>query len=500
MSDSFNLKAVISAVDKASPGLKKIGETARGARKYLLDIGNAASGFASKVGVPMGVLSTIAAGFSIAAIKRAMEAFGQAGESIYKGSLKAGMSVEEYQRWAYVAQQSGMEAETLTMGVGKLNRNIGDAVASKNKGLGGLMQRLKISMRGANGEIRTGSELLPALADAFSRNKNPVVQARMGVALFGKAWQEMAPLLMEGGAGIEKLQKRFKLLKSAMDLDTVKGAKEFGDQMKDLDIVTKGFQMTIAKELVPVVSPLIEEFIQWAAANRKVVASGVKEFVKDLVATLRGVDWAGVIQSVKSVGSAIMSFVDWIGGAKNALIALVIFMNMEAIAAFIGLAASAGRAVWQLGVMTVTTLPQMVTAMVPATVGLTGMAAAAGLLALKLAAISAVALAAYEGTKKLMDMTGARDWISRKISQWAGFDDEAAAAMAPTGGRRPPGPGGGGGGISLVSPQRAQVGGAIAVKFENAPPGMRIAQSEGQGGLMLNPSVGYNSQALGVPY
>lgn len=344
MADNWQLKAVLSAVDKLSPVLKQVGGVAKTTRKYLSDVASAANGLTSKIGLPLTALSGVLGGFSLVAIKNAVVGFTDMGEEIYKASLRTGMSVEQLQRMKYVSEQAGVPVESLQLGMAKLNKQLGDATAGKNKDLAGLMKKLGIGMRDANGQLKAGIDILPQLSDAFVRNQNPVVQARMGMALFGKSWQEMVPLLMEGSDGINSSLDRFKRLKGVMNLADLKGAKDLGDKFKDLEFVTKGFQNTIAKELVPVLGPVIEDIIQWGAANRKLVSTGVKEFARDLVAGIRQIDWSGIIQGAKNFAKSLGVLVDWVGGAKNALILLAVIINAQTIMAMVGLVGAVGRA------------------------------------------------------------------------------------------------------------------------------------------------------------
>jgi hypothetical protein len=551
MADNWQLKAVLSAVDQMSPVLKSVSNVAKTTRKYLSDVAGAASGLTSKVGLPLTALSGILGGFSAVAIKNAVIGFTDMGEALYKSSLRTGMSVEQLQRMKYVAEQSGVPIEALEGGIGKLNRNIGMAAAGKSKDLAALMQKLGISTRDANGQLKSGIDILPQLSDAFVRNKNPVVQARMGMALFGKSWQEMVPLLMEGADGINSSLDRFKRLKGVMNLDDLKGAKELGDKFKDLEFVTKGFQNTIAKELVPVLAPLIEDIVQWAAANRKVMSTGVKEFVRDLVAGMRQIDWSAVIEGAKNFARSLGTLVDWIGGARNALILLAVVMNAQTIMAIAGLIGALGRAgiaflimaanAYIAGNASLLSLMR-VAAVALFTAGpigvlgaaftwLAGIAAgASGLISGAMGAVSlairgvgaalmanplgiilALATAAYLiyqnwDTLKAW-FSSFFDWIGEKFQKvvgWAvdlahsvgsffGGDSSARAATnagsALNGERQ-----------SLVGPaSQVKASGQIEVSFKDAPQGMRVEQAKVGGDVPINTNVGYRSYATGMP-
>jgi hypothetical protein len=349
MADNFSLKAILSAVDRLSPVLKGVQGVAKTTRKYLGDVGTSINGLTSKFGVPLGILSTIAAGFGIGAIKKAVVGYAELGEEVTKGTLKAGTSAEQYQRMKYVAEQSDTAIEALGLSMGKLNKNIGAAVSGKNDDLVQLFKTLHIPLRDVNGQIRNGVDMLPELAEAFKRNQNPVVQATMGTAAFGKSYQELLPLLNEGAEGIKKNLDRFKMLKGVISAEDLAGAKEFGDKLKDVEIVTKGFQMTIAKELVPVLSPLVEKFIQWAAVNKKLVAGEVKKVVQDLVAALKEINWGVLFNGIRETASSIADAVRAVGGLKNALIILAIVMNLQTILAAFGVIGAFGRMALALG-------------------------------------------------------------------------------------------------------------------------------------------------------
>lgn len=438
MADQFSLKAILSAVDNLSPVLRSVNAAAKGTRKYLGDVGTSMNGLASKFGIPLGIVSTIAAGFGIGAIKKAVVAFTELGEEVQKGAFKAGMSNAEYQRMKYVTEQAGLGAEAMQASMGKLNKNIGAAASGKNKDLVSLFQTLHIPLKGANGQIRSAADMLPQLADAFVKNKDAVKQAAIGNAFFGKSYQEMLPFLNEGSEGIQKSLDRFAKLKGVISDEDLSGAKEFGDKLADLNFVTKGFQMTIAKELVPVLSPMVEQFVQWAAANKKLIGSEVKKVVQELVTAVKSVDWNVFIQGVKDTASSIGGFIEKVGGLKNALIVLAVVMNIQTIAAAVGLIGSLGRL--GLALFGVTTQAGLAAASMGAfaasqsvsaalTSSLVSAAKSTGLLGAAALIGVAIGTAIY---KVLLEDTRVGDWIGEKIARIAAFfgNEEAKSSLS----------------------------------------------------------------------
>lgn len=528
MSDKWQLKAVLSAVDKMSPVLKQVAGVAKNTRKYLGDVAGSASNLASKIGLPLTALSGVVGGFSAMAIKNAVVGFTEMGEEIYNASLKTGMSVDQLQRMKYVAEQSGVPVENLELSMAKLNKQLGDSASGKNKDLAGLMKHLGIATRDANGQLKSGIDLLPQLADAFARNKNPVVQARMGMALFGKSWQDMMPLLMDGSEGMTASLERFKRLKGVLSLDDLKGAKELGDKFKDLEFVTKGFQNTIAKELVPVLGPLVEDLVQWGAANKKLITASVKQTVKELVTWLKSIDWKRVASGAIDTAKSIAKLVSWVGGAKNALIGLVLFMNIGAIKAVLELGGAVLRLVGFLAGPLIGVLRAVWMVMM------------ANPIAVLVAAIVGVAYLVYKNWDKIVAyVSGAWERIKAVFSVnffdgifqvwlegWQGLanailgivktilpdslmpdalknfqftfaTDHANSVKAGAGAQ---GARSGGRPSLTQAPAQVKASGQIEVSFKDAPPGTRVQQGRAGGDVPVNTSVGYRSYAMGMPY
>lgn len=508
MADSFQLKAILSAVDKMSPVLKQMQTQAQATRKYLTDLGSAAKNVSGHIGLPITALGGLLTGFGFGAIKKAMQGYSDAGEDIYKGSLRAGLAVEQYQRLKYVFEQSGVEVGAMEMAMGRLNKGIGSAALGKGKSLVALFRELRIPMRDSNRHLRSAADMLPEIADAFAKTVSPVRRATMGNALFGKQWAEVVPLLMEGSEGIDALTERFARLKGVMSEKEARGAKDWGDLMKDLGIVTKGFQNTIAKELVPELKPVVDDLILWAAANKQLVAVEVKSFVKDLVASLRSVDWAGMVQGVRDFGAGLKSMVDMVGGTRNALIALVVFMNMTAIASFLQL----GMAVFRLAqFLKVFAAMGWVLALMKDLAMIAYVFLGPWSLVIAALALGAVAVVTHWDKVKEW-FSGFFSWVGGKWEKFTGWVRGAAdAARDFLGIERPAGAassGGASGSWGDPLPSRpalpigggmAQVGGEIRVRFEDAPPGMRVVQTPALGGVSINPDVGYRSLgALGT--
>lgn len=497
MADNWQLKAVLSA---SAAGMLKtlasVDKATRSTRKHLADIGSGSVKLAQNLALPVGLLGGLAAGFSLAGVQQAVMNFAMLGDEVAKGSQKVGLSIADYQQWLYVAGQSSIEAGTLTASMGKLNKGIAEAAAGKNQNLASLFSRAGIAMRGANGQIRNTADMLPEIADLFARNGNAAVQARMGNAIFGKSWQELAPLLLGGSEGIKQLQDRYRELGLEVNESAIKSGEAFGDQVDDLHAVLRSYGNTITAKLLPALGPMMERTIQWAVANRELIATNVTRFVEDFLNAVGRVDWNAVASGIGSFVDGCKSLVDWLGGSRNALIALVLFMNASAIASVLSLAGSFGKLIWSLGTMATTAIPAAVTAMGGMNAVISATAFNAGrLLGImgQIALVGGAAWAGWEVGKKLNEwvidpaaqaLTGNKD-ATLGTALYDAFNKDPMAEMNKT---------------SLVkSTNQVKASGSVTIDFKNAPPGLRFEQDLAKSDVPINLAVGYRSFATGMP-
>ena len=459
--------------------------------------------------MPFAAISGIFAGFSLGAIKNAVVKFADLGEAIQKGALKAGMSVQQYQRMKYVSEQSGTSIEAMEGSLSKLNRTVGDAAAGKNQSAAALMSRMGIATRDANGQVRSAIDLLPEIADGFKRNENPTTRARMGMALFGKSYAEILPLLVEGSAGIKSNIERFNRLKGVLSPEDVAAAKDLGDSFKDLDLVMQGFQGTIAKALIPVIQPMIKSITDWWVANKQLVGVEVGKMAKDFGVWVKSIDITRVTDEVRAFSGGLKWLIDAVGGAQNALIGLVLYMNLPTIQAMLGLLAAVGRLTWGLIGLAWRGVSSAVTGLMGYT-GAAGVASTAtttlnarvgtllgtlGLLAAALAPIAAMgAVTAWADDKshdkeRVNGLQGFGNGISGFLGNF-GFNKDADIAARLAANRA-----GLGGGDAVPSAlgagPSASAGGKFTFVFRNAPPGFQVSTSEPNKGTNVDVDVGY---------
>lgn len=516
MADNWQLKAILSAVDKMSPVLKNVSQAARNTRKYLGDVGSSSMKLAGQIGVPLGLLSGAAGALSVAGLQKIVTGFADATGSIADKSKGLTMTTAEYQRMGFIAKMSGMDVAEMGDSIGRLNKNIAMAAAGKNAELAGLLKRAGISMRDTNGQLRSGMDLLPEVADLFKRNGNAAVQARMGNAIYGKSWQTMAPALSGGGEEIKRLTDRYHELGVEIEGGAIEAGETFGDQMDEARMVASSYGNIIASKLLPVLSPLLEKTIKWALANRELIATNVARFLSEMVESLSKVDWSGMIKGIGDIVAGVKSFIDFMGGAKNALIALVVVMNAQAIVAAVGL----GMSLFRLGMHITGLAGKALGTVAPLQVMTTGMkgaelraaslsnamgrlGAAGGLLTAAMGGwqiggmlneyvIDPLARLA-SGDKDATLGTALHDFFNEdpmaKMAAQDGARRQMVAPQTQDGARRP-----------LVGAQsRGRVDGSIRIDVNGLPPGSRVEQVAAGGDMPIDLNAGFSSAALGMP-
>ena len=366
MAKDLRLTAIFAVRDQLSPVIKKLSDKWGSFRKLLesdnfkklnkqflffrrslTNVTNKVTDAAKKLALPITAAAT-AVGFSLSQM---MSKFLDTGDAIDKASIRLGIGAERLQSLQYAAKMSGATAEDMNSALGKLNENIAKAAAGKNEELASLFKKLGISLRDANGHVRTAADVLPEFADAIQRNTNSSVRARMAIAAFGDAGQKLIPMLQDGSKGLADMEKKAHDLGLTMSQDDVKAAASLGDKFTDLGAVFDSFGNTISAKLAPVLGPLIDDLTEFLAKNKDAFAGRLSEAVSKLADSLKKVDFEKLANEAMDCFHAIGELYDKIGGIDTILKALAALMAGKVIIAigqFVGYLITLGQSFWGL--------------------------------------------------------------------------------------------------------------------------------------------------------
>jgi hypothetical protein len=229
---------------------------------------------------------------------------------------------------------------------------------------------------------------------------------------------------------------------------------------------------------------------------------------KDFGVWVKNIDITRVTDEVKAFSGGLKWLIDAVGGAQNALIGLVLYMNLPTIQAIVGLLAAVGRLTWGLIGLAWRGVSSAVTGLMGYT-GAAGVASAAtttlnarvgtllgtlGLLAAAIAPIAVMgAVTAWADDKshdkeRVEGLQGFGNGISGFLGNF-GFNKDAdiaarlAANRAGLGGDAVP--------SALGAGSSASAGGKFTFEFRNAPPGFQVSTSEPNKGTNVEVDVGY---------
>ena len=261
--------------------------------------------------------------------------------------VKLGISGKAWGGLSYAAKISAVPVEAMSGGIEKLNRTMGMMGAGRNKTAVELFKHLKISLRDDNKHIRSAADVLPQLADAFMRTKDSATRAFMATTLFGKAGQDLRPILERGGEALRKLAEEGARLVYVPSEDLKKAMHEFEDNWIGLEGAMKGFKTEIGANLAPVFAPLIAMAKEWVLANRHWIATGIADKVRLLSEWIKKVDIDDVVRQMTDWVRGTIDVINSIGGLKIVLGAVMLMMGsplLSAITSVITIFASLGRA------------------------------------------------------------------------------------------------------------------------------------------------------------
>ena len=264
------------------------------------------------------------------------------GDQFDKLSQKSGISAKTLSQWTHAANMSGLSTEQFGANILKLNQQIA-AAAQGNKSAQLAFRRAGVSIRDSAGNLKTADQVMLEMSNTFKKMPEGIYKSDLALAVFGKSGADMIPLLQGGSDAIRDLIKQSDELGMTFSNDEAKASAEFCDSLDTLKKSARGVFNTIGKQLIPIITPLIQSTAKWIGANRELIATKVGEFLENfklilpqirdfLTGVFTGINntanalggWTPVLKNSGKLFLAIkgIQFATWLTGVSKATLVL----------------------------------------------------------------------------------------------------------------------------------------------------------------------------------
>lgn len=186
-------------------------------------------------------------------------------DKINKLTLRLGGSAEAFSELSFVAEQSGLAFNTLTMGLQRMQRRVAEAAVGTGEAQGALKE-LGLSAKQLVGlSIDTQFEII---ADALSGVGVEADRTRLAMKLFDSEGVALLQTMENGAEGIQRLRHEAQRLGYSMSKDQVQAATDAKDAFSRLNTATSGLANVLAIKLAPALTQVADGFANMLSGNR----------------------------------------------------------------------------------------------------------------------------------------------------------------------------------------------------------------------------------------
>lgn len=211
-------------------------------------------------------------------------------------SAAAGLTVEQFQLFGYVAQQSGSNVRELTTGmsmfIGSMRRYV---AGGGSKQFRKDMEELGVSQAEAAAALADPNKLnklLFRVSDHVRKLGTSGNQAGFGRELFGaRAGRAMVADLARGSEGLNDLFARRQKM-GIISTEDAKNVRDLGNHMKDVKTSFDAIATTVIARLAPSLTKLADAAVAWVEANKDIISGALTvalEIVAGIFSTIGGI-------------------------------------------------------------------------------------------------------------------------------------------------------------------------------------------------------------------
>lgn len=256
MAGEFNAGSVVAKLKLVDDGFgSKLSDAFSSASKFqkgLMAMGAAAAA----VGTTIAVLTQQSADYT---------------DKLGKMAQQIGMTTEQLSSYSLAASLSDISTEEFGKSVSLLSRKMVDA-ASGNEEAAKSFAQLGISVKNANGSLKTSDQVLEEIADGFAGAQNSATKTALAMDLMGRSGASMIPLLNGGSKEIRNIREEAQRMGLVFSNDAFKAAEQFNDAQTRIAQSLIGLRQQLTASIIDIVnqsgafdtvSAAIQSVTQW---------------------------------------------------------------------------------------------------------------------------------------------------------------------------------------------------------------------------------------------
>ena len=236
-----------------------------------LDFGNFKNGLKSLENLG-GIMAGVGVGVAGAVVAIA-ESTAQQAKQLDKLSQSYGLSIEQVSGLRAASKLTGVDMETLTVGMSRLSTNMLQFAATGGGRAAVAFDLLKLSAADVT-KLLQGSggmnEVLLRSADIFSKMPDGPTKLAAATKLFGAAGAAMIPFLNQGRDGIQQMLEISKELGLTWSGNDAAAAKQFAAQVDILELKSTAFKEQLARGVIPALDQLTTALVHTDASGQSI--------------------------------------------------------------------------------------------------------------------------------------------------------------------------------------------------------------------------------------
>ena len=292
--------------DLASKGFFRATAAARGLTRGL-----------GKAGVAAGVISGLAVGAAVAltnSVAARADEFG-------KLARQVDFSAQSLQNLEFIANRQGASWQSVQGGIQTFTKRMGE-FRSGTGALYGMLNKLDPVFAKQLAATTDNQEAYEMLLGKIGEIPDAQQQAALAAAAVSKQGARDIIRMVDGGQeAIQALIAQSEKFRPPLTDEQIAVAEQYSDSMFNAGTVLSSIGDIIGTNLMPILIPLFDKFVEFVSNNRELINSGAESFFEKIATAVADLDFEKIasgassfITKVGEIGSKITTFVDKVGG------------------------------------------------------------------------------------------------------------------------------------------------------------------------------------------